>query len=54
MANHPQAMQELRAILDSREPIYARARIVADTSWRVPEEVAAAIEAELSGLRNTV
>ncbi|KQP06109.1 transcriptional regulator [Methylobacterium sp. Leaf99] len=47
--DHPSAMQELRAVLASREPLYARAPSVVDTS-DVPVEtmvdrLAAAIEA---------
>jgi XRE family aerobic/anaerobic benzoate catabolism transcriptional regulator len=47
-------MQELRAVLASREPLYARASAVVDTS-DIPVEVmvdrlAAAIEARFGGL----
>jgi XRE family transcriptional regulator, aerobic/anaerobic benzoate catabolism transcriptional regulator len=34
MANERAAMDELRTILSSREPLYARARAVIDTSGR--------------------
>jgi hypothetical protein len=32
MADHPQAMADLRALLSSREPLYATADHVVDTS----------------------
>ena len=41
MADDRAAMQELRAILRSREPLYARARAVLDTAGTVPEAAAA-------------
>ena len=48
MADHPQAMASLRALLASREPLYAAAEHTIDTSGRsvsaIVEEVAAAIE----------
>jgi len=52
--DHPSAMQELRAVLASREPLYARASSVVDTS-DVPVEtmvdrLAAAIEARFGAL----
>ena len=52
--DHPSAMQELRAVLASREPLYARAPSVVDTS-DVPVEtmvdrLAAAIEARFGTL----
>lgn len=34
MANHPTAMDELRAILRAREPLYSQARFVVDTARR--------------------
>jgi XRE family aerobic/anaerobic benzoate catabolism transcriptional regulator len=40
MADDPTAMQELRAILASRDPLYARAQVTLDTS-RLSVEVAA-------------
>jgi len=40
MADDPTAMQELRAILASREPLYARARITIDTSGLAVEAAA--------------
>ncbi|MCJ2083436.1 helix-turn-helix transcriptional regulator [Methylobacterium sp. J-090] len=52
--DHPSAMQELRAVLASREPLYARAPSVVDTS-DVPVEtmvdrLAAAIEARFGAV----
>jgi len=52
--DHPSAMQELRAVLASREPLYARAPSVVDTS-DVPvatmvDRLAAAIEARFGAL----
>jgi XRE family aerobic/anaerobic benzoate catabolism transcriptional regulator len=38
MADDPTAMQELRAILTSREPLYARAAVTIDTSGLAAEE----------------
>lgn len=32
MADNPQAMTELRALLAAREPLYAQARLTVDTS----------------------
>ncbi len=39
MADHPAAMEELRALLAARAPTYATAPIVIETSGRSPEEV---------------
>jgi len=50
MADHPAAMEELRAILGQREPMYSQARITVDTSWSVPEEIVASIERSISEL----
>jgi XRE family aerobic/anaerobic benzoate catabolism transcriptional regulator len=38
MAGNPKAMQELTAILTSREALYAKAEAVVDTAGRTPEE----------------
>jgi XRE family aerobic/anaerobic benzoate catabolism transcriptional regulator len=38
MADDRAAMQELRAILTSREPLYARARVTVDTTGIGVEE----------------
>ena len=54
MADNPAAMEELRALLESREKAYAAARITVDTTGRSPEELVQRIAArleELSGPR---
>jgi XRE family aerobic/anaerobic benzoate catabolism transcriptional regulator len=48
MADHPAAMNELRSILREREPVYGQAAVTVDTSWKVPEEIAADVENQLS------
>jgi len=50
MQDNPAAMDELRAILRDREPVYAEAEIVADTSAREPIEIARGIERALADL----
>ncbi len=45
MAEHPQAMAELRRLLQSREPLYAMAAHAVQTSGRDPEEVVDAVAA---------
>lgn len=40
MADHPQAMADLRALLSSREPLYAAARHTVDTSGRTVNTIA--------------
>jgi XRE family aerobic/anaerobic benzoate catabolism transcriptional regulator len=47
MADHPDAMAELRAMLSAREPRYAHAHAVVDTSGRSPDEVVETIAAEI-------
>lgn len=47
MADHPAAMEELRALLAGREKTYAEARITVDTSAQAPERVADRIADEL-------
>jgi len=47
MADHPDAMAELRAMLATREARYAQAHIVVDTAHRTPEATAGAIAREL-------
>ena len=37
MANHPQAMADLRALLAAREPLYASADHTVETSGRTVE-----------------
>lgn len=43
MADNPEAMTELRAMLAAREPLYAGAHLTVETSGRSPSEVADAI-----------
>jgi XRE family aerobic/anaerobic benzoate catabolism transcriptional regulator len=51
MADHPQAMADLRALLAEREPLYASATIVVDTTslsiTKVVEAVASAVRQEM-------
>lgn len=51
MANHPQAMADLRSLLAVREPLYALADHTVDTSSASVEKIVAAIEREL-GVRS--
>jgi XRE family aerobic/anaerobic benzoate catabolism transcriptional regulator len=44
MANHPQAMVELRRLLKSREPLYGEAAYTVDTSKLTAEAAARAVE----------
>jgi XRE family aerobic/anaerobic benzoate catabolism transcriptional regulator len=44
MADNPDAMAELRAMLAAREPSYALAHLVVDTTGRTPEDVALEVE----------
>jgi len=44
MADHPQAMADLRTLLAAREPLYASASIVVDTSSRPITKVVDAVE----------
>jgi XRE family aerobic/anaerobic benzoate catabolism transcriptional regulator len=48
MANHPQAMADLRALLAAREPLYATADHIIDTSGMNPEKVVQAIARALA------
>jgi XRE family aerobic/anaerobic benzoate catabolism transcriptional regulator len=48
MTDHPDAMAELRAMLQSRESRYAQAHVIVDTAGRTPKEVARTIAGELS------
>ena len=48
MADHPDAMAELRAMLQSREARYAQAHVMVDTSGKAPGVVAGSIARELS------
>jgi XRE family aerobic/anaerobic benzoate catabolism transcriptional regulator len=52
MADHPDAMQELRTILAARERQYEQADVVVDTTDRTPQQVAAEIRAQLDGRRH--
>lgn len=49
IANHPQAMAELRLRLKEREPLYARAEITCSTSGRSVEDVVKLLERRLAG-----
>jgi XRE family aerobic/anaerobic benzoate catabolism transcriptional regulator len=49
MANHPQAMSDLRGLLAAREPLYATAAHVVDTSGRTIDRIVD----ELAGLART-
>lgn len=51
MRARPRAMEELRAILRAREPLYARCEITVATSRRSPAEVAGAVLAALESRR---
>jgi XRE family aerobic/anaerobic benzoate catabolism transcriptional regulator len=48
MADHPDAMAELRAMLASREGRYAQAHVIVDTQHRSPQAVAKAVAGELA------
>ncbi len=48
MADHPEAMAELRRLLAARRPLYAEATHTVDTSGADPEEVVRRIEALLA------
>jgi XRE family transcriptional regulator, aerobic/anaerobic benzoate catabolism transcriptional regulator len=48
MADHPQAMAELRRLLASREALYAEAALVVETSGREADEIARELEARLA------
>jgi XRE family aerobic/anaerobic benzoate catabolism transcriptional regulator len=48
MANHPQAMADLRGLLAGREPLYATADHVVDTSGTSPDKVVQAISRALT------
>ncbi len=49
MADHPQAMDDLRAILDRRKPLYARAHAAVDTTDTTLEEAVRAVIAAIAG-----
>ena len=44
MEDQPQAMEALRALHASREPLYSRADFAVDTSGRAPDDVVTAVE----------
>lgn len=48
MADHPDAMAELRAMLESREPRYAQAHVIVDTAGKAPKTVVDSIARELA------
>lgn len=52
MADHPQAMVELRRILAVREPLYAQAAVTLDTAGRSPDAVASAAAAAVESSRS--
>ena len=54
MADHPQAMKDLRALLASREPLYATADITVDTSGRSLADVVRAVEADVKSVAVSV
>lgn len=49
MADHPQAMAELRRLLASREPLYAEAAVTVDTSRRTVEAAVDRVVAQIRG-----
>jgi len=51
MADHPQAMADLRALLARREPLYAKANYTIDTSGRSVEQIVDQLTASIGDLR---
>jgi XRE family transcriptional regulator, aerobic/anaerobic benzoate catabolism transcriptional regulator len=51
MVDHPQAMADLRALLSQREPLYASAALIVETSQLSVAKVVQSIEAMLAGRR---
>ena len=49
MANHPQAMADLRALLAAREPLYSTADHAIDTTAMTPDRVVRSIAKALAG-----
>lgn len=49
MANHPQAMSDLRTLLAAREPLYSTAALTVDTSNRSIDDVVKGLVASLKG-----
>jgi XRE family aerobic/anaerobic benzoate catabolism transcriptional regulator len=54
MADHPQAMAELRLLLASREPLYAKAAVTVDTSSLSVEGVVEAVAARVQPRHGSV
>jgi XRE family aerobic/anaerobic benzoate catabolism transcriptional regulator len=52
MANRPNAMAELRALLQSRAPLYQSARLVLDTGAATPAQCAARLATQVLALGN--
>lgn len=50
MADHPQAMADLRALLAARDPLYAQAAHTVDTSGLMVDAVIDAVVSEVAGL----
>jgi XRE family aerobic/anaerobic benzoate catabolism transcriptional regulator len=50
MADNPDAMAELRAMLTAREPLYSQAHLVVDTHGRTPEDVVSRLRGGLEQL----
>ena len=49
MAQNPDAFAELRALLTAREPLYASAHHVVDTTGRSVDEVVSAVATAVGG-----
>jgi XRE family aerobic/anaerobic benzoate catabolism transcriptional regulator len=52
MADNPDAMSELRAMLAARETVYSQAHLMVDTTRGSPREIAVAVEEGLAGRRD--
>ena len=51
MADHPQAMADLRTLLARREPLYVKANHTIDTSGRSVAEIVDELAGEIGDLR---
>jgi len=51
MADHPQAMADLRTLLARREPLYAKANLTIDTSGRSAFDIVDELSGEIGDLR---
>ena len=51
MADHPQAMADLRTLLARREPLYAKATLTVDTSGRSIAQIVEEMESTIGDLR---